>query len=220
MLERIKLNPQLIDYLFDVSLRETDVLRRLREETAALPMAEMQIPAEQGQFLHLLVQLIGAKKTIEVGVFTGYSTLWTAMALPEDGYVVACDTSEEWTAIAQRYWKEAGVAHKIDLRLAPATQTLDHLLAESYANSFDFAFIDADKENYLNYYERALQLVRPGGLIAIDNVLRSGEVIDPAIQEPGTVAIRELNRRLRDDQRITLSMLPLADGLTLALKRG
>jgi predicted O-methyltransferase YrrM len=183
-------------------------------------MAEMQIPAEQGQFLHLLVQLIGAKKTIEVGVFTGYSTLWTAMALPEDGYVVACDTSEEWTAIAQRYWKEAGVAHKIDLRLAPATQTLDHLLAESYANSFDFAFIDADKENYLNYYERALQLVRPGGLIAIDNVLRSGEVIDPAIQEPGTVAIRELNRRLRDDQRITLSMLPLADGLTLALKRG
>jgi predicted O-methyltransferase YrrM len=220
MLERIKLNPQLIDYLFDVSLRETDVLRRLREETAALPMAEMQIPAEQGQFLHLLVQLIGAKKTIEVGVFTGYSTLWTAMALPEDGYVVACDTSEEWTAIAQRYWKEAGVAHKIDLRLAPATKTLDHLLAESYANSFDFAFIDADKENYLNYYERALQLVRPGGLIAIDNVLRSGEVIDPAIQEPGTVAIRELNRRLRDDQRITLSMLPLADGLTLALKRG
>lgn len=219
MLERIKLNPELINYLFDVSLRETDVLRRLRQETVTLPMAEMQIPAEQGQFLNLLVQLIGAKKTIEIGVFTGYSTLWTAMGLPDDGYVVACDTSEEWTMIARRYWKEADVAHKIDLKVAPAIQTLDHLLRESYANTFDFAFIDADKENYLNYYERALQLVRPGGLIAIDNVLRSGEVIDPLIQEPGTIAIRELNRRLHDDQRIVLSMLPLADGLTLALKR-
>jgi predicted O-methyltransferase YrrM len=219
MLERIHLTQPLCDYMLGVSLRESETLRRLREETSRLPLAEMQIPPEQGQFLAFLVQLLGARRTLEIGVFTGYSTLWTASALPPDGLVIACDISEEWTAIARRYWHEAGLGSRIELRLGPALATLDLLLRESQAETFDFVFIDGDKENYLGYYELALRLVRPGGVIAIDNVLRSGEVLDPTITEPGTVAIRALNRRLADDDRITLSLLPIADGLTLAMKR-
>jgi caffeoyl-CoA O-methyltransferase len=166
----------------------------------------------------LLIQLIGAKKTLEVGVFTGYSSLSVALALPEDGKVIACDVSEEYTSIARRYWEKAEVTHKIDLHIAPAIQTLDRLLAEGQANTFDFAFIDADKENYDGYYERSLQLVRKGGLIAIDNVLWSGRVIDPEFQDADTLAIRALNEKLHQDQRISLSLLPVSDGLTLALK--
>jgi caffeoyl-CoA O-methyltransferase len=179
----------------------------------------MQISPEQGQFMALLVQLLGATKTLEVGVFTGYSSLCVALALPPNGKIVACDVSEEYTAIARRYWQAAGVADKIDLRLAPALETLDELLAAGQAESFDFAFIDADKGNYEGYYERSLQLIRPGGLIAIDNVLWSGRVADPQEQGNNTQALRALNEKLHDDERITLSMVPIADGLTLALKR-
>jgi caffeoyl-CoA O-methyltransferase len=182
----------------------------------------MQISPEQGQLMGLLIQLLGARRTIEVGVFTGYSSISVALALPPDGRIVACDVSEEFTAIARRYWKTAGVAERIDLRLAPATATLDGLLREGKAGTFDFAFIDADKENYDAYYERSLQLLRKGGLIAIDNVLWDGKVADPAIadgKDVDTAAIRALNRKLVKDERVTLSMLPLADGLTLALKR-
>lgn len=206
-------------YLLSVSSRENDVLKRLREETAALPNASMQISPDQGQFMALLVQLIRAKKTLEVGVFTGYSSLSVAMALPPDGKIVACDVSKEWTGVARRYWKEAGVEKKISLRIAPAIQTLDALLAEEQAGTFDFAFIDADKSNYDAYYERILRLLRAGGLVAIDNVLWSGRVADPDNQEEDTVAIRALNAKLHRDQRISLSMVPIADGLTLALKR-
>jgi predicted O-methyltransferase YrrM len=219
MLDRIKMTPALYEYLFDVSLREPDVLRRLREESARLPEAKMLIPAEQGQLMNLLIQATGAKRTLELGVFTGYSALWTALALPPGGLLVACDISEEWTSIAKRYWREAGVSDKIELRIGPALKTLDCMLRESQAGTFDFVFMDADKENYVEYYERALQLVRPGGLIAIDNVLWSGKVIDPEIKEPETLALKELNERLRRDDRVLLSMLPIADGLTLALRR-
>ena len=213
------LNNQLYDYLLSVSLREPDILQQLREETAHLPNAIMQIAPEQGQFMALLVQLLGATKTLEVGVFTGYSSLCVALALPPNGKIVACDVSEEYTAIARRYWEAAGVADKIDLRLAPALETLDELLAAGLAGTFDFAFIDADKRNYEGYYERSLQLIRPGGLIAIDNVLWSGRVAEPQVQDNQTQVIRALNEKLHDDKRITLSMVPIADGLTLALKR-
>ena len=206
-------------YLLSVSSRESSVLERLRQETAALPNASMQISPDQGQFMGLLVRLMGAKKTLEVGVFTGYSSLSVALALPDNGKIVACDVSEEWTGIAGRYWKEAGVEQKINLRIAPAIQTLDSLLAEGQAGTFDFGFIDADKSNYDGYYERTLKLLRSGGLVAIDNVLWSGRVADPANQEEDTIAIRALNAKLHRDQRIHLSMVPIADGLTLALKR-
>jgi len=206
-------------YLVKTSVRETDVARRLREETQQLPMAQMQIGPDQGQFLQLLVQLIQAKKTLEVGVFTGYSSLWVAQALPDEGKIVACDVSEEYTAVARRYWKEAGVDHKIDLRLRPALETLDELLAQGGASTFDFAFIDADKSNYDNYYERALQLIRAGGLIAVDNTIWSGRVADPNESDTDTVAIRKLNEKLHRDERVALSMLTVGDGLTLAMKR-
>jgi len=206
-------------YLVKTSVRETDVARRLREETQQLPMAQMQIGPDQGQFLQLLVQLIQAKKTLEVGVFTGYSALWVAAALPDEGKIVACDVSEEYTAVARRYWKEAGVDHKIDLRLRPALETLDELLAQGGASTFDFAFIDADKSNYDNYYERALQLIRTGGLIAVDNTIWSGRVANPNESDTDTVAIRKLNEKLHRDERVALSMLTVGDGLTLAMKR-
>jgi len=206
-------------YLVKTSVRETDVARRLREETQQLPMAQMQIGPDQGQFLQLLVQLIQAKKTLEVGVFTGYSALWVAAALPDEGKIVACDVSEEYTAVARRYWKEAGVDHKIDLRLRPALETLDELLAQDGASTFDFAFIDADKSNYDNYYERALQLIRTGGLIAVDNTIWSGRVANPNESDTDTVAIRKLNEKLHRDERVALSMLTVGDGLTLAMKR-
>ncbi|MDZ7993277.1 MAG: class I SAM-dependent methyltransferase [Nostoc sp. EfeVER01] len=217
--QSIGLDNQLYNYLLSVSLREPEILEKLRQETANHPRSGMQISPEQGQFMSLLVQLIGAKKTLEVGVFTGYSSLSVALALPTDGKIIACDVSEEFTAIARRYWQEAGVADKIDLRLAPALETLDRLLATGQAETFDFAFIDADKENYDGYYERSLQLVRPGGLIAIDNVLWSGQVADEQNQDESTQAIRALNEKLHHDERVTLSLVPIADGLTLAIKR-
>jgi caffeoyl-CoA O-methyltransferase len=207
------------DYLLARALREPDLLRRLREETAGLPNAGMQLSPEQGQFMALLVEILGATRTLEVGVFTGYSSLRVALALPPTGRVVACDVNEEWTAIARRYWAEAGVADKIDLRLAPALQTLDRLLDDGRADAFDFAFIDADKSNYAGYYERALRLVRPGGLILLDNTLWGGRVADPADQGEDTLAIRALNERLHRDERVTLSLLPIGDGLTLARRR-
>jgi len=195
------------------------MLTQLRQETAQHPMSMMQIAPEQGQFMALLVQLIGARKTLEVGVFTGYSALVVALALPPDGKVVACDVSEEYTSIARRYWQQAGVADKIDLRIAPALDTLDQLLTSGQANSFDFAFIDADKSNYDGYYERSLQLVRPGGLIAIDNVLWNGDVADPNVNDTRTNAIRALNQKIYEDDRVSMSLVPIADGLTLAMKR-
>jgi predicted O-methyltransferase YrrM len=207
------------EYIRKVTLREPELLTRLRAETAKLPMAMMQISPEQGQFMGLLMRLIGAKRTLEVGVFTGYSSISVALALPDDGAIVACDVSEEYTSMARRYWREAGVERKIDLRLAPAVETLDSLLAEGYAGTFDFAFIDADKENYDHYYERALKLIRAGGLIAIDNVLWHGKVLDESIQDADTRAIRALNQKLQSDERIALSLLPLGDGMTMACKR-
>ena len=206
-------------YLREVSVREPDVLRRLREETAELEGAGMQISPEQGQLMALLVELLGARKALEVGTFTGYSALRVALALPADGKLVACDVSEEWTAVGRRYWEEAGVDGKIDLRIAPALETLGSLIAGGEAGTFDIAFIDADKENYEVYYERVLELVRPGGMVLIDNVLWDGKVIDAENQETGTKAIRALNAKLHGDARITLSMIPIGDGLTLARKR-
>lgn len=194
-------------------------MRRLREETASMEQANMQIGPEQGQFMALLIELIGARSVLEVGTFTGYSALAMAVALPENGALVACDVSEEWTAIGRRYWEEAGVAHKIELRLAPALETLDALLAEGRAGTFDFAFIDADKEGYDAYYERALELVRLGGLIALDNTLWEGKVADPAATDVDTEAIRAINAKLALDERVTLSLITVGDGLTLARKR-
>ncbi|MCX6378672.1 MAG: class I SAM-dependent methyltransferase [Armatimonadetes bacterium] len=209
----------LYDYLLSVSLHETDVMRRLREETSHLPMGVMQIAADQGSFMALLVQLIGAKKTLEVGVFTGYSSLVVASALPEDGKVYACDVSDEWTSIGRRYWAEAGVSHKIVLNLAPGVETLDRFIAEGQAGTFDFAFIDADKNNYDLYYERALILLRQGGLIAVDNTLWHGRVIDETAQDDDTVAIRALNAKVHADERVTSSLVPIGDGVMLARKR-
>ena len=215
----IHLTEELYAYLLDVSLREPPVMRRLREETASMENASMQIGADQGQFMALLVELMGARNTLEIGTFTGYSALAVALALPDDGRLVTCDVSEEWTAIARRYWEEAGVAHKIDLRLAPALETLDDLLAERRAGTFDFVFIDADKEGYDAYYERALELLRTGGLITIDNTLWEGKVADPEVTDVDTEAIRAINTKLAGDERVTLSLLPVGDGLTLARKR-
>jgi len=215
----LDLTPQLHDYLLAHSLREHPVLAALREETAKVKHSGMQIGPEQGQLMALLVQMLGARNTIEVGVYTGYSSLAVALALPEEGRVVACDLNEEWTAIAKRYWERAGVAHKIDLRLAAATRTLDQLLREGGAGRYDFAFIDADKPNYAKYFEQCMQLVRSGGLIAIDNTLWSGAVADPAVHDADTDAIRALNDALHRDARIALSLLPVGDGLTLALKK-
>jgi caffeoyl-CoA O-methyltransferase len=216
----IVLTDSLYEYMSDVSLREPPLLLALREETAELTQRSMQISPEQGQFMALLVRLTGARRCLEVGVFTGYSSLATALALPDDGRVIACDVSEEWTAVARRYWKQAGVAHKIELRLAPATQTLDALLAQGQAGTFDFAFIDADKTNYLAYYERTLALLRTGGLALVDNTLWSGRVADPEVADADTVALRHFNEVLHRDERVDLSLLPMGDGLTVVRKRG
>ena len=216
--QTLGLENHIYQYLLSVSIREPDVLKKLRQETAKHPRNIMQISPEQGQFMALLVQLIGAKKVLEIGVFTGYSSLVVALALPPEGKMVACDVSEEYTSIARRYWEQAGVAHKIDLRIAPAIATLDQLIAAGEADSFDFAFIDADKSSYDDYYERALKLIRPGGLIAIDNVLWSGQVADSKIQDNRTKKIRALNEKIHKDERVTISMIPIADGLTLARK--
>ena len=215
----ISLTDSLHEYLLEVSLREADLLRRLREETAADPLARMQISPEQGQFMALLARLTGARRCIEVGVFTGYSSICVASALPADGRIVACDVSEHWTSIARRYWVEAGVARKIDLRLAPALETLDALAAAGEAGTYDFVFVDADKTEYVAYYERALVLLRPGGLVVVDNTLWSGRVADPEVADEDTVALRHFNEHLHRDARIDLSLVPIGDGLTLARKR-
>lgn len=215
----ISMTDTLYKYLLENSLRDHPVLRELREETAQLPQAVMQIGPDQGQLLALLTRLVGAKRCIEVGVFTGYSSLAVAMALPEDGTILALDVSDEWTSIARRYWKKAGVEHKIDLRLGKALATLDTLISLRESGRYDMAFIDADKGNYLAYYERCLELVRRGGLIAIDNTLWSGRVADPGNKEADTLALRAFNQALHHDERVDLSLLPVGDGLTLALKR-
>jgi caffeoyl-CoA O-methyltransferase len=217
--QSLTLSDALYDYLLEVSLREPPLLARLREETAALPRSGMQISPEQGQFMALLAELVGARRVLEVGTFTGYSALVVALALPADGRIITCDVDEDMTAIARRYWAEAGVADKIDLRLGPAVDTLDALLADGGADTFDFAFVDADKESYDAYYERALALLRQGGLMVIDNVLWSGAVADPEQQDADTSALRALNAKLHGDQRVSLSLLPVSDGITLARKR-
>jgi len=205
-------------YILSNSQPESDIFAQLREETAQMPQARMQISPDQGHFMAMLVRLMQAKKALEVGVFTGYSSLSVAMALPPDGTLIACDVSEEYTSIARRYWSMAGVADKIDLRIAPAIETLDELLKDQ-AGTFDFAFIDADKGNYANYYDRAIQLVRSGGLIAIDNVLLAGRVADETDQDKITNTIRAFNTKTAQDDRVIVNLLPIADGLTLALKR-
>lgn len=215
----IQMTDRLYEYIISVSSREPEVLKRLREETSKLRNAGMQISPDQGQFMALLVQLLGAKKTLEVGVFTGYSSLVVALALPADGKVIACDVNEEWTSIARRYWQEAGVGNKVELRLGPALETLRGLLAQGQVGTFDFAFIDADKSNYDQYYELALQLLRQGGLIVFDNMLWSGRVADNNAHDPDTDALRALNAKLGRDERVTVSMLSIGDGVMLALKR-
>ncbi len=216
--QTLGLETQLYNYLLSVSLREVEVLAQLRQATAATPMAEMQIAPEQGQFMALIIQLIGAQKTLDIGVFTGYSALVVALALPQGGKVVACEVNQEYAEFARHWWLKAGVTDKIDLHLAPAQDTLALLIDRGEANTFDFAFIDADKSNYDTYYEQALQLVRPGGLIAVDNVFWSGRVADANIQDNRTNKIRAFNQKLHQDWRINLSLVPIADGLTLARK--
>jgi caffeoyl-CoA O-methyltransferase len=212
------LTDELTDYIRQVALREPEALRRQREATDLHPRASMQTSPEQGQFLHVLARLMGAKKTLEVGVFLGYSSTWVALALPAGGKIIACDQSEEYTREARQLWHAAGVEDKIELRLAPALDTLDALIAAGNGGSFDFAFIDADKGNYADYYDRAMLLVRPGGLIAIDNVLWDGDVVNSAKTDAETEAIRAFNRKLQADERVALSLVPLGDGLTLACK--
>ncbi len=207
------------DYVSRLITRETPVQQRLREETAALPEAGMQIGADQGALLALLLRVLGARRVLELGTFTGYSALAMAAALPEDGRLLTCDVSETWTSMARRHWEAAGLSHKIELRLGPALETLRQLLRENGPKSFDFAFIDADKPAYDAYYEACLQLIRPGGLIALDNMLWSGAVADPANQEPNPVTIRALNLKIRDDPRVDACLLTIGDGLMLASPR-
>jgi caffeoyl-CoA O-methyltransferase len=206
-------------YLLDVGVREPELLRELRAETAAMPEHDMQIAPEQGALMGLLVELIGARRCLEVGTFTGYSSLAVALAMPPEGSMVCCDISRDWTDVARRYWQRAGVADRIELRLGPALDSLDALLAEGQAGTFDFAFLDADKVQYPEYVDRAIALLRPGGLLAIDNVFWGGEVANPAIDDESVRGIRSMSRALAEDGRVTLAMVPIADGLTLARKR-
>ena len=215
----IAMTEALYGYLLETTVREPEVLRRLRLETAKLPTGGMQISPEQGQLMRLLIELTGAHRALEVGVFTGYSSTSVALALPADGQLVACDISEEWTNVARRYWQEAGVASKIELHVQPALRTLDALVAAGQQASFDFAFVDADKTAYDAYYERCLTLLRPGGLLAVDNSLWSGAVADPADQRDNTRAIRALNQKIASDPRVSASLVPIGDGLYLARKR-
>ena len=219
MKKHIRVNDTTLNYIREHSLREPDFLKSLREKTATLPQKSMQILPEQGQFISLLVKMMGAKNALEIGVFTGYSSICIARALKPGGKLVACDNSKEWTDIAQKYWKEAGVHEKVELKIGDACDTLDTLLADGHEGEFDFAFIDADKGNYENYFERCLQLIRHGGLIMIDNTLWSGKLIDDSIQDEETVALRRINKKLCNDERIDLSILPFADGITLAVKK-
>lgn len=217
--QTINLNPELYNYLLSISLREDPVLAQLREEMKTHPVGRMQISPEQGQFMALLLKLMGAQRVLEIGVFTGYSSTVMALSLPDNGLLVGCDISETDTDIARKYWRMAGVEDKIELFVAPALDTLDHLIEEGQEETFDFCFIDADKSNYLNYYQRCLILLRRGGLVAIDNVLWYGRVADETIDDNRTNKIREFNRFLRKDNRIDLSLIPIGDGLTLARKR-
>lgn len=214
----LSIDDRLYDYLLSVSLRETALLRQLREETAAIEYAEMQIAPEQGQFMAMLVRLLAARRALEVGTFTGYSSICIAGALPEDGLLVCCDDSEEWTAVAKKYWHRAGLDDRIELKLGDASQSLQALLEQGLAGTFDFIFIDADKQNYPQYYELCLQLLQKEGLIAVDNTLWSGVVADPGNTEPGTRAIRRFNEMLKQDQRVDISLVPIGDGLTLVRK--
>lgn len=224
----IQRSKALYEYILSVSLREHDALRALREETAKDPNSIMQIPPEQGQFMALLVKLIGAKKTLEIGTYTGYSTLSVALATPDNGITDTCDINAEWAGIGQKYWKQAGVDNKINLHIAPALDTLDNLLSRGQEHSYDFIFIDADKINYDHYYEKSISLVRSGGLIALDNVFLFGSVVDPElldgdmktrIPDSAISAMRALNTKIKHDERVDMSMLPIADGLTLVRKR-
>jgi len=219
MARNIQLTDALYQYILDHSVREPAVLRELHEETAPMKHAGMQIGPDQGQFMGLLAKLVGARRCIEIGVFTGYSSISVALALPPDGKIIACDVSEEWTAVARKYWEKAGVASKIELRLGAAVETLDGLLANGESGKFDFVFVDADKGNYLNYYERCLKLVRVDGLMLFDNTLWSGEVANPGNQKEDTVALRALNDALHRDDRVDVSLLAIGDGVTLARKR-
>ena len=215
----IGLPDDVYDYVLAHGVREPAILGRLREETAAHPMAQMQIEPLQGAIFRLLVELLDARSYVEVGTFTGYSSLAVALAMPADGRLVCCDVSEEYTNVARRYWAEAGVADRVDLRIGPGVDGLDALLAEGRENTFDLAFIDADKKSYPDYYERCLRLVRPGGVVALDNVLWGGEIADMTKQDRDTLALRAVNEIVRDDERVTVVLLPVADGMTLARKR-
>jgi predicted O-methyltransferase YrrM len=218
--QSIGLSDPLYQYLLANSVREPEILARLRAETAEHPLVNMQISPEQGQLMGLLVQLIGAKKCLEVGVFTGYSSLVVALNLPDDGRIIACDVSEEFTSIARKYWQKAGVSNLIALHIAPALETLDRLIANGESGTFDFAFIDADKNNYGAYYDRCFQLVRQGGLILVDNVLWYGRVADPAMDsDKRTQAIKQINQQIYHDDRVQISLIPIGDGLTIARKK-
>lgn len=216
--KQLQVTERLYDYILQFGFRDDPLLKALREETGKLPASMMQISPEQGQFMALLAQLMGVRKAIEIGTFTGYSSLSVARALPADGKLICCDISEEYTAVARRYWAKAGVANKIDLRLAPALETLADLKKTDGA-SFDMAFIDADKTNYQHYYEAILNLLRPGGVILIDNVLWSGDIADPEAKDAETLALRKLNSFVSTDERVDFCLLPIADGLTIARKR-
>lgn len=216
----LSIDDRVYDYLLSVSLRESDLQKQLREETAAIEFSEMQIAPEQGQFMALLVKLIGARRALELGTFTGYSSISIAAALPEDGELVCCDDSEEWTAVARKYWLQAEVENRINFKLGDASATLQALIDEGQEGTFDFIFIDADKQNYPRYYELSLKLLRAGGLMAVDNTLWSGDVADPGNEEPGTRAIRRFNEMLKQDERVEISLVPIGDGLTLVHKPG
>jgi predicted O-methyltransferase YrrM len=215
----LPLDDRLQRYIVAHGARETAEQRELRRVTQRMPRASMQIGAVQGALLQVLVRVMGARRCLEIGTFTGYSALAVALALPKDGRIVCCDLSEEWTAIARRTWQRAGVAGKIDLRIAPALETLDALLKRGKAGKFDFAFIDADKANYANYYERCLKLVRRGGLIAADNTLWGGSVVDARNKTADARAIRAFNRKLLRDRRVDIALVPVGDGMTLAIRR-
>ncbi len=216
----LSIDDRVYDYLLSVSLKEPDLLTQLREETAGIEFSEMQIAPEQGQFMALLVKLMGARRALEIGTFTGYSSIVIASALPDDGELVCCDDSEEWTSMARKYWHKAGLEDRINFKLGDASKTLQGLIDEGLEGTFDFIFIDADKQNYPLYYELSLNLLRAGGLIAVDNTLWSGDVADPANQEPGTRAIRRFNEMLKQDERVAISLVTIGDGLTLVHKPG
>lgn len=217
--DSITVSPKLLSYIRDVSLREHPALTRIREKTRSHPCAKMQITPEEGQFITMLVQLIGARLTLEIGVFTGYSACATALGLPDDGHIIACDSSRDWTSQAQRHWQDAGVADRIDLRIGDAAELLAELKTNGYTDTFDFVFIDADKKNYDTYYEYALSLVRPGGLIMVDNTLWRGKIIWKRSEEQAVHQLRAFNQKLYEDTRIDITLLPMADGITLIRKR-